>query len=145
VVALCGLVAAVVLLAACGGGSKRSAASKTKTKTTSTTRSQPTTTQRSAVTTSSPCGRVATPPRWQHVIVVIFENHRHGDVIDNRAAPYATALARQCGTATNWSDAGSAYPSLPNYIGLTSGQDGQATGITDDLKAGPPPATSCTT
>src|SRR5438874_231476 len=132
VVALGVFVPAVVLLAACGG-SKRAAPRTTTTRPKAPTA---TTTQRSAVTTSSPCGRVTTPPRWQHVIVVIFENHRHGDVIDNRAAPYATELARECGTATNWSDAGSAYPSLPNYIGLTSGQDGKDVGITGDCDAG---------
>src|SRR5947208_13343098 len=141
VVALGVFVPAVVLLAACGG-SKRAAPRTTTTRPKAPTA---TTTQRSAVTTSSPCGRVTTPPRWQHVIVVIFENHRHGDVIDNRAAPYATELARECGTATNWSDAGSAYPSLPNYIGLTSGQDGKDVGITGDCDAGAPPDKACTT
>jgi hypothetical protein len=141
VVALGVLVAAVVLLAACGG-SQRTAPPTTTTRSHATTA---TTTQRSAVTTSSPCGRVLIPPHWQHVIVVIFENHRHGDVINNRAAPYATELARECGTATNYSDAGSMYPSLPNYIGLTSGQDGKDVGITDDCDAGAPPDKACTT
>ena len=32
-----------------------------------------------------------------------------------------TSMAHQCGTATNWSDSGSQYPSLPSYLALTSG------------------------
>ena len=36
-------------------------------------------------------------------------------------APFETALAHQCATATHWKDAGSDYNSLPNYIALTTG------------------------
>lgn len=56
-----------------------------------------------------------------------MENHTKGQVIGNAAAPYETKLAAQCGTAANYAVVGS--PSLPNYIGATSGD---TFGIADD-------------
>ena len=56
-----------------------------------------------------------------------MENHRYADVIGNAAAPYTSQLVRACGAATNYAIVGS--PSLPNYIGATSGS---TFGITDD-------------
>lgn len=48
-----------------------------------------------------------------------MENHTADQVIGNADAPYETSLAGQCGIATNYAEVGS--PSLPNYIGATSG------------------------
>jgi phosphatidylinositol-3-phosphatase len=60
-----------------------------------------------------------------------MENHDWDQVLGApEAAPYETGLARQCGTATRYASVGS--PSLPNYIGATSGS---THGIDDD--AGP--------
>ena len=59
-----------------------------------------------------------------------MENHTVDQVVGNTDAPYETMLAAQCGTATGYEDIGS--PSLPNYIGATSGD---THGIHDD---GPP-------
>jgi hypothetical protein len=56
-----------------------------------------------------------------------MENHSSDQVIGAAAAPYETALAPQCGTATNYASVGS--PSLPNYVGATSGG---TQGISDD-------------
>jgi phospholipase C len=56
-----------------------------------------------------------------------MENKSYRQVIGSPAAPYATALARQCGTASAYHTVGS--PSLPNYLGATSGDTG---GINDD-------------
>jgi phospholipase C len=57
-----------------------------------------------------------------------MENHTWGEVLGNRkAAPYETTLAEQCGTSTHYASVGS--PSLPNYIGATSGS---THGIADD-------------
>ncbi|MGH9082016.1 MAG: alkaline phosphatase family protein [Acidimicrobiales bacterium] len=56
-----------------------------------------------------------------------MENHTWGSVIGNSAAPYITGLAHQCGTDANYSAVGS--PSLPNYLGATSGS---TQGVTDD-------------
>lgn len=56
-----------------------------------------------------------------------MENHRYSDVVGNTAAPYTSQLVQQCGAATNYTSVGS--PSLPNYIGATSGS---TFGIADD-------------
>jgi hypothetical protein len=48
-------------------------------------------------------------------------------VIGNPSAPYITALARECGTDANYDSVGS--PSLPNYLGATSGSTQR---VTDD-------------
>ncbi len=77
-----------------------------------------------ALTATSPCGILSTPPDYKHVIWIMMENKTYSQVIGNAAAPYISGLAKQCGSASNWSDAGAAYDSLPNYIAL-------ATGITD--------------
>jgi hypothetical protein len=57
-----------------------------------------------------------------------MENHQWRQVLGNPgSAPYETNLARRCGTATSYASVGS--PSLPNYLGATSGQ---TWGIHDD-------------
>jgi hypothetical protein len=57
-----------------------------------------------------------------------MENHNWDQVLgDPGAAPYETALARECGTATHYASVGS--PSLPNYLGATSGS---TQGVNDD-------------
>ena len=56
-----------------------------------------------------------------------MENHSLGQVVGAPSAPYETRLAQQCGQATSYRSVGS--PSLPNYIGATSGD---TWGIRDD-------------
>jgi hypothetical protein len=69
---------------------------------------------------STPCGKPGTPPAtYEHVVWLWLENHTHHEVIGSPEAPYLTALARDCGTATHWAAVGS--PSLPNYLAMTSG------------------------
>jgi acid phosphatase len=50
---------------------------------------------------------------------IVEENHSLQDIIGNGQAPYINSLALQYGLATNWNDL--SHPSLPNYLGLTSG------------------------
>lgn len=77
---------------------------------------------------AAPCGASAAPPaHYAHVVWIFMENHTWGSVIGTASAPYLTALARQCGTDTAYADVGS--PSLPNYLGATSGS---TQGIADD-------------
>ena len=86
----------------------------------------PTTTVQSTTTVapSGPCGTAAAAPAgYDHVVIVMYENKSLNGVIGNVAAPYANALARACGYATQYADAGSQFKSLPNYIALTSGLD----------------------
>lgn len=78
-----------------------------------------------ATVTSGPCGTASSPPRrYQHVIWIIMENKTYSSVIGTPGAPYETQLAHQCATDTHWSNAGSQYDSLPNYIAMTTGQSG---------------------
>lgn len=56
---------------------------------------------------------------YTHVIWVWMENHSYSSIIGSSAAPYENALARACGLATNYHNI--THPSLPNYIGATSG------------------------
>jgi hypothetical protein len=53
-----------------------------------------------------------------------MENKSYSSVIGSPDAPYATQLAHKCASDTHWSDAGSQYDSLPNYIAMTTGQSG---------------------
>lgn len=79
-------------------------------------------------TAAGACGWTAEPPQaYEHVVWIWMENHSFKQVIGNEAAPYATALAHQCGTASSYATVGS--PSLPNYLGATSGN---THGINDD-------------
>ncbi len=83
-------------------------------------------------TASLPCGIAAAPiSRYQHVIWIWMENHTESEVLGSADAPYTTQLARRCGRAGHYASVGS--PSLPNYLGATSGA---TQGVSDD---DPPP------
>ena len=56
-----------------------------------------------------------------------MENHRADQVLGQPGAGYETNLAQRCGHATNYGQVG--RPSLPNYLGATSGD---VWGITND-------------
>ncbi|MEN3314955.1 MAG: phosphatidylinositol-3-phosphatase, partial [Acidimicrobiaceae bacterium] len=114
---------------ACGGSvaGPRGGASRSTTPSTA----RPTTSLPPAsITAAAPeCGSASGPPPpvYEHVVWIFMENHTYGQVIGSPQAPFETALAHRCGTATHYASVGS--PSLPNYIGATSG-DPQ--GIHDD-------------
>ena len=94
----------------------------------------------SSATSSQPSGSAPSTPiqtsgspsgtprgRWDHVVVVIMENHSYSDIIANRAAPYLNSLASK---GVSFSNArGTAHPSQPNYLALFSGS---TQGVTDD-------------
>jgi hypothetical protein len=86
------------------------------------------TTATTAASSSGPCGTAASPPAsWAHVVWIVFENHSYSQIIGARSARYFNQLAGQCGLATNYHAV--SYPSLPNYIAMTSGD---TWGIADD-------------
>lgn len=58
-------------------------------------------------------------PRFDHVIVIVFENHEVGDVLGRSDAPTFNRLASRYATIP-WYTA-VAHPSLPNYLALVSG------------------------
>jgi hypothetical protein len=117
---------ALIALVACGGDGGKKAASGPSTTTPTTS---PTTTAASRASTSAASQSLAVPPTgsYDHVLWVWMENHSYGQVIGTPAAPYETSLVHQFGTATHYASVG--RPSLPNYIGATSGS---TQGITDD-------------
>lgn len=95
----------------------------------------------SSTTTSaagSPCNRPGQPPaRYDHVIWIVMENHTRRSVIGSPSAPFETYTAALCGTADDYRMVGS--PSLPNYIGMTTGS---TQGITDDRAPASHPVTA---
>jgi phosphatidylinositol-3-phosphatase len=72
-----------------------------------------------AARAAGPCGTTTTAPAYKHVIWIWFENHSYSDIIGSSSAPYFNALAAECGVATNYHNL--SHPSLPNYVGATSG------------------------
>lgn len=48
-----------------------------------------------------------------------MQNHSYGDIIGSPQAPYLNSLAAECGPAANYHNI--SHPSLPNYLGATSG------------------------
>jgi hypothetical protein len=73
------------------------------------------------------CGPQAAPPRSPpasgggapHVLLVVEENTGYQQVIGNAQLPFINSLAVNYGLASQWFDL--SHPSLPNYLGLTSG------------------------
>ena len=61
----------------------------------------------------------AVVPHYDHVFLVVEENHGFTDVIGNPAAPNLNALARRFGLATSYF--GVSHPSEPNYVALMGG------------------------
>lgn len=66
-------------------------------------------------------------PRYDHVLIVVMENHGPAQIVGNANAPYITGLAHQGAEFTN--SHGVAHPSQPNYLALFSGS---TQGIGDD-------------
>jgi hypothetical protein len=73
-------------------------------------------------------GAFAQIPRFDHVVVVIMENHSYAEIIGNTGqAPYINALAAQGASFTE--SFAIEHPSEPNYLDLFSGSN---QGVTDD-------------
>jgi phosphatidylinositol-3-phosphatase len=69
---------------------------------------------------TGPCGTLnLASTNYQHVIWVWMENHSYPSIIGSSQAPYENRLANSCGLATNYHNI--SHPSLPNYVGATSG------------------------
>jgi phospholipase C len=78
---------------------------------------------------SSPAHASATAsvPKFQHVVVVMYENHGYSDIVGNPDAPTFNSLATEYAQMTDYDSV--AHPSLPNYIAIVSGS---THGITSD-------------
>jgi acid phosphatase len=73
-------------------------------------------------------------PQFQHVFIVVEENHSFNDVIGNASMPYLNGLASANGLATLYY--ADAHPSLPNYFMLTVGEGTSITGSQGDSYTG---------
>src|SRR5215472_5804442 len=58
-------------------------------------------------------------PAYDHIFVVVEENHAYNQIIGNPAAPTINQLAQTYGLATNYF--GVTHPSEPNYVALAGG------------------------
>jgi acid phosphatase len=77
----------------------------------------------------------ASQPTFDHVVLVIEENHSFSEVIGNSSMPYLNGQAQKYGLAAQYF--ATAHPSLPNYLMLTTGlmetfDDNFAGTISDD-------------
>ena len=72
-------------------------------------------------------GARAQAPRFDHVYVIMLENHGFDDALFNGPSPFMRELAETQGLATRYF--GVAHPSLPNYLALIGGDD---FGVRDD-------------
>ena len=79
------------------------------------------------VNAARPCVGAAPRATYSHVVVVFMENRSFNQIIGSPSAPYLNSLARACGVASQYH--GVTYPSLPNYLAVTSGS---FYGIKDD-------------
>ncbi len=70
-----------------------------------------------APTPSAPCIGSSAPAHYAHVVVIVEENKSYNQVMGH--APYETAVSKACGFAANMR--AETYPSLPNYLAMTSG------------------------
>jgi hypothetical protein len=69
-------------------------------------------------------------PNFDHIFVIIMENHAEGQIIGSADAPFINGLAASYGLAANYTSV--AHPSLPNYLALTGGDTfGVTTDCTD--------------
>ncbi|HEX8996028.1 MAG TPA: alkaline phosphatase family protein [Ktedonobacterales bacterium] len=63
--------------------------------------------------------RLPNIPRYQHIFLMVMENHEYDDIISSSQAPHLNALAQKYGLATNyWAVT---HPSEPNYIAMLGG------------------------
>src|SRR5215469_15946916 len=69
----------------------------------------------------------ASIPHYNHIFVIVEENHGFNQIIGNSAAPVINSLAKTYGLATDYT--GVADPSAPNYVALIGGN---FYGIADD-------------
>ena len=60
-----------------------------------------------------------TVPAFDHIFVIIMENHSASQIIGSADAPFINELAASYGLAANYTAI--SHPSLPNYLALTGG------------------------
>ena len=77
-----------------------------------------------AASAASGSSKATAPPTgrsFDHVFIIMLENHSQSSVIDDANAPFITSLAHQYGMAANYY--GVTHPSEPNYVAAISGSN----------------------
>jgi hypothetical protein len=74
----------------------------------------------------------------QHVIWILMENRSETAIVGSPKAPYLNGLVAQYGLATGYHNI--THPSVPNYLGLTSGLPLVSLPVTDCTKCSQPGA-----
>ncbi|MGF7232540.1 alkaline phosphatase family protein [Arachidicoccus sp.] len=67
-----------------------------------------------------------TIPRPDHLVVVIYENHKYSQILDSANAPFIASLMKDAAVFTN--SHGVIHPSQPNYLAFYSGSVQNCTG-----------------
>lgn len=80
-----------------------------------------------AMGTKAPPVSAASLPSYQHIFVIVMENHNYEQIIGNPHAPIINYLATHYNLATHYT--GITHPSEPNYVALIGGN---YFGIQDD-------------
>ena len=84
-----------------------------------------------SLSTSTSSSRTASTsravPRFDHIVVVVLENHSYSQILGNSNAPYLNSLADRGAVLTH--SYAITYPSQPNYLALFSGS---TQGLTDN-------------
>jgi len=78
-------------------------------------------------------------PAYDHIVVVVEENHSFGEIIGNPQAPYINSLASGGALLTNYHAV--THPSEPNYLALYAGS---TFGVADDADHAEPDPTLAT-
>lgn len=76
---------------------------------------------------AAPAARDEGVPRYDHIVVIIEENHTADQIIGSAAAPNISRLAKAYGYASNFY--AERHPSEPNYVAILGGD---TFGIADD-------------
>jgi len=79
------------------------------------------------ISAAGPAGAAARLPQYDHVVVVVEENHTASAILGNKDAPYMNSLAS--GGAVMTRSFAVAHPSQPNYLALFAGD---TFGVTSD-------------
>src|SRR5439155_15094258 len=74
-----------------------------------------------------PAQAATTVPAYDHVFVIVMENHAYGEIVGSSAAPYINSLLPSGVLAGSYF--GVTHPSLPNYLALAGGS---TYGVTTD-------------
>ncbi|HEX8092426.1 alkaline phosphatase family protein [Jatrophihabitans sp.] len=77
--------------------------------------------------TAARTGPATAVPRFDHIVVVVLENHAYSQIIGRSSAPFLNSLADRGAVLTR--SHGITYPSQPNYLAMFSGS---TQGLTDN-------------